>query len=187
MKNIICENQELGMLILGHDMVGDNLYAKNCKAGFYFAGVANSRFTKIKTDDTDVPVYIYTHILNFTIEIEQSTKFYLVDDLAWYADKLHVESSDASYNLSMSYLSELGIQGYAIQFNDTDTYRVSLSISSGLPPAFTTANFTVISVPPYTQQDGSNNIPGYTFFWFWSVIIIGLLVFIESSRRVSRR
>ncbi|TKJ22358.1 MAG: hypothetical protein CEE43_07345 [Promethearchaeota archaeon Loki_b32] len=183
LNNIICENQKLGMYIHGYDMIGDNLYAKNCKAGFYFIGIKNSKFTKVMTDNTDIPIYAITAINNFTIEIEQSTKFYLVDPLAWYGDKLHVESSDAAYNISMSYISELGIQGYTTQFNDTETYQISLIV----PPYTITANFTVISVPRYTRPDTSKTIPGYHFFWFWSVIIMGLLIFIESYRRSYRR
>ena len=183
LNNIICENQKLGMYIYGHDVIGDNLYAKNCKAGFYFTHVINSKFTRVMTDNTDIPIYARTAINNLTIEIEQSTKFYLVDHLAWYDDKLHVESSDTSYNISMSYISELGIQGYVTQFNDTDIYRVSLTI----PPFMTRANFTVISVPRYTRPEASNIIPGYHFFWLWSVMIIGLLIYIESYRRFYRK
>lgn len=183
LKNIICENQELGMYIYGFDMIGDNLYAKNCKAGFYFAGVRNSKFTRVMTDNTDIPIYARTPINNLSIEIEQSTKFYLVDKYAWYGDKLHVESTDTSYNIYMSYISELGIQGYATQFGDIGTFRVSLTILAFM----TTANFTVISVPRYTRPDGSKIIPGYPLFWLWSLMIIGLLVYIESFRRFHRR
>ena len=182
LNDIICENQKLGMYIYGRDIIGDNLYAKNCQAGFYFEFVRDSTFTRVMTDNTDIPIYAISPI-NITIEIEQSTKFHLVDKFAWYGDKLHVESSDTSYNISMSYISKLGIQGYAAQFIDIETYRVSLT----LPPDMTTANFTVISVPRYTRPDASKIIPGYPFFWLWSVIIIGLLIFIESYRRFYRR
>lgn len=183
LNNIVCENQKLGMYIYGHDVIGDNLYAKNCEAGFYFVSIRNSKFTRVMTDNTDIPIYAITPINNFTIEIEQSTKFYLVDFIAINWDKLLVETSETSYNISMSYISELGIQGYATQFNDTDIYRVSLTI----PPFMTTANFTVISVPRYTRPEVSNIIPGYPFFWLWSVIIIGFLIFIESYRKFYRR
>ena len=37
LNNIICENQNLGFYIFGRDVVGDNLYAKDCKAGFYLS------------------------------------------------------------------------------------------------------------------------------------------------------
>lgn len=183
LNNIICENQQLGMYIHGHDMIGDNLYAKNCSAGFYFVGIRNSKFTRIMTDNTDIPIYAITRINDFTIEIEQSTKLYLVDPSAWYEDKLHVESSDTPYNISMSFISELGIQGYITQFNAIDTYQVSLTVQ----PFMTTANFTVISVPRYTRPDASKIIPGYPFFWLWSVIMIGVLIYIESYRRFHRR
>jgi len=183
LNNIICENQKLGMYLHGRDMIGDNLYAKNCEAGFYFFHGSKSYFTRIMTDNSDIPIYAVNLNYICAIEIEQSTKFYLVDVIAGYGDKLLIESSDASYNISMSYISELGFKGYAIQFNDTKTYRVSLIV----PINMTTSNFTVISVPRYTRPDASQIIPGYPLFWFWSVIIIGLLAFIESNRKSYRR
>lgn len=183
LNNIICENQKLGFYIHGRDIFGHNLYAKNCEAGFYFVDIKNSKFTKIMTDNTDIPIYAITTINNLIIEIEQSTKFYLVDPLAWYGDKLHVVSSATSYNVSMSYIPELGVDGYITQFNDIDTYQATLIV----PRYINTANFTVISVPRYSRPDTSNIIPGYHFFWFWSVIIIGLLVLINSRRRLYRK
>lgn len=183
LNNIICENQKLGMYIYGFNIIGDDLYAKNCDAGFYFMFVRNSTFTRILTDNTDIPIYAITPINNLTIEIEQSTKFYLVDKYAWYGDKLLVETSDTSHNISMSYISELGIHGYATQFNDIETYRVNLTV----PPHMTTANFTVISVPRYTRPGASKFIPGYPFFWLWCVMIIGLLIYIKSFQRFHRR
>ncbi|MFX0037350.1 MAG: right-handed parallel beta-helix repeat-containing protein [Candidatus Hermodarchaeota archaeon] len=183
LNNIICENQELGLYFYGRNIIANNLYAKNCKAGFYFNDIKNSKFTKIMTDNTDIPIYAITTINNLTIEIEQSTRLYLIDPYAWYGDKVHVESSDSSFNISMSYITELGVQGYCIQFNDIETYQVSLTV----PLDMITANFTVISVPRYTRPDGTIAIPGYHFFWVWSVIIIGFLVLIESYRRFYRK
>jgi len=183
LNNIICENQKLGFYIYGRDMIGENLYAKNCEAGFYFANIRNSKFTKIMTDNTDIPIYAISTINDFTIEIEQYTKFYLVDPFAMYLDKLYVETSGSSFNISMSYISELGFQGYVCQFNDTETYRVSLTV----PPDMITANFTVISVPRYARIDTSDIIPGYPLFWIWSVLIISVLICTESYRRVHRR
>ncbi|NVM36910.1 MAG: hypothetical protein HWN81_15035 [Candidatus Lokiarchaeota archaeon] len=183
MNNIICENQKLSFYIHGRDIIGENLYAKNCEAGFYFVNIRNSKLTKIMTDNTDIPIYAISTINNFTVEIEQSTKFYLVDYFATYLDKLYVETSGSSYNISMSYISELGIQGYVSQFNDTGTYRFSLTV----PPDMITANFTVISVPRYARTDVSDIIPGYPLFWVWSVLMIGVLICIESYRKVHRR
>ncbi|UCD01044.1 MAG: hypothetical protein JSV23_09185, partial [Promethearchaeota archaeon] len=179
LNNIICENQKLGMYIYGRDIVGDNLYAKNCEAGFYFVGIKNGKMTKIMTDNTDIPIYAITPINNFTIEIEESTKFYLVDPLAWYGDKLRIESSYTSYNVSMSYISELGTQGYITQFNDIGTYQASLII----PPNTVTANFTFISVRRYARPITFIDIRGFPFFWFWSIIMIGLVILIEYCRR----
>ncbi len=183
LNNIICENQKLAFYIYGYDMIGENLYAKNCKAGFYFANIRNSKFTKIMTDSTEIPIYGLTGINEFTIELEQSTKFYLVDHFATYSDKLYVETSGSSYNISMSYISKLGTQGYVSQYNDTGTYRVSIII----PPDMITANFTVISVPRYARTDASDIIPGYPLFWVWSVLLISVLICSESYRRVQRR
>ena len=182
LNNIICENQNLGFYILGGDVVGDNLYAKNCKAGFFFDRTKKSEFTQVMIDNADVPIYGTAAIYEFVIEIEQSTKFYLVDFLAMYKDKLHVQSSTISYNISMSNISELGLDGYAIQFNDVSPYQVSLYI----PPEIR-ANFTVISVPRYTRPDDSNIIPGYPLFWFWSLMMLGVLISIESYRRMHRK
>ncbi|MHA1625284.1 MAG: hypothetical protein ACTSXN_09520 [Promethearchaeota archaeon] len=182
MNNIICENQNLGFFITGGDVIGDNLYAKNCKAGFYFDHVVKSEFTQVMTDNTEVPIYGTTSFNEFTIEIEQSTKFYLFDRFAMYKDKLNVESSATSYNISMSNILELGIDGYVAQFNDIISYQVSLYI----PPEIR-ADFTVISVPRYTRPDESNIIPGYPLFWFWSLIMLGVLISIESYRRIHRR
>ena len=179
LNNIICENQKLGMYIYGGDMIGDNLYAKNCEAGFFFGNIHNSKFTRVMTDNTDIPIYAITTLNEWTIEIEQFTKFYLVDRFAFYGDELHVESSTASYNVSMSHISELDSQGYATQFNNIGTYQVSLIV----PPAMITANFTVISVPRYSRPDATELVPGYPFFWFWCAIIIGLLICIESYRK----
>lgn len=182
LSNIICENQKLGFFIHRSDIIGDNLYAKNCDAGFYFSQTRNCSFTKIMTDNTNVPNYgLRMH--NCIIEIEQSTKFYLVEVFAKYGDKLNIESSDTVYNISMSYLSELGFPGYAFQFDNIKTYQVSLYV----PVIMATFNFTVISVPRYARPDGSKTIPGYPFFLLWSVIIIGILIYIEFYRRVYRK
>ncbi|MFX0136457.1 MAG: right-handed parallel beta-helix repeat-containing protein [Candidatus Hodarchaeota archaeon] len=188
LNNIICENQKLGFYIYGRDIIGHNLYAKNCDAGFYFVDSRNSKFTKVMTDNTDIPIYAMELINDFTIEVEQSTKFYLVDYFAWYDDKLQVESSSISYNVSRSYISELGFEGYVTQFDDINIYQVSLFTSPPIPfPPEMIANFTVISVPRYTRPSTSNIIPGYHFFWFWSVIVIGFLILIESYRRLCRK
>ncbi|MFX1350320.1 MAG: hypothetical protein ACFE92_16745 [Promethearchaeota archaeon] len=183
LNNIICENQKLGFYIHGYDMIGENLYAKNCDAGFYFVDIKNCNLTKIMTDNTDIPIYAITATLNCNIETEQYTKFYLVDPYAWYGDKLYVETAGSSYNITMSYISELGVQGYACQFNDTGIYRVSLTVLTYT----VTANFTVISVPRYPRPVVSGIIPSYPLFWVWTGLMIGVIVCIESYRRGRRR
>ncbi|UCC21349.1 MAG: right-handed parallel beta-helix repeat-containing protein [Promethearchaeota archaeon] len=177
LKNIICENQELALYIQGENIIGENLYAKNCKAGFSLNGIKNSKFTKVMTDNTDVPIYATTTSNNFTIEIEQSTKFYLYDWFAWYGDVLEVEPGN---DISMSYINELGVPGYEIQFNNFGTYQLNLTLPL---PYLSRANITIISVPRYVRPDIFTEIRNFPFFWYWSIIIIGLLVLIEYCRR----
>jgi hypothetical protein len=181
LSNIICENQKLGFYIYGRDIIGENLYAKDCEAGFYFVNTRNSNFTKIMTDNTDIPIYAISPNM-CTIEIEQYTKFYLVDYMAGDLEKLHVETSGLSYNISISYISELGFRGYVCQFNDTRTYQLSLFI----PPATILAN-TVISVPRYSRSEISDIIPGYSIIWVLSVLMISVLICIRSLRRLHQR
>ena len=183
LNNIVCENQKLGFYIFGNEVIGDKLYAKNCDAGFFFDNIKNSEFTRVMTDNTEIPIYGLTIINGFMIELEQSTKFYLVDNFAMAGDKLNVETLGLSYNISMSYISELALHGYSIQFNETKSYQLSLTI----PSFMTTANFTIISVPRYSRLDESKAIFGYPFLWVWSMIILGLLISIRFYRRVYRK
>ncbi|MFX1479904.1 MAG: right-handed parallel beta-helix repeat-containing protein [Promethearchaeota archaeon] len=180
LSNIVVENQKLGMYIIGRNIIGDNLNIKNCSAGFYFDHIYHSKFTNIMIDNTDIPLYIKTPINNVTIQIKQFTKFYLVDYMALYGDKLHVESLDTSYNVSMSYIPELGMRGYATQFNDTNIYQLSLIWSYEVR-----ANFTIISGSPYTKHEG--NIPAYHLFWLWSIIAISFLVLVKFYRKLNQK
>ncbi len=179
LNNIICENQNLGIYIRGHDVIGHNLYAKNCKAGFYFGDLRDSDFTKIMIDNSDIPIY-GKRIQRCTFEIEQSTKFYFVELFALYGEKLNVTSSDTDYKISMTYIPELGNPGYVLQFDVRNTYSVSLYpvMLGGI------LNFTVISVPRYTRPGVSSAIPGYPLFWFWSALMIGILISIKSYRKM---
>ncbi|MBA7569392.1 hypothetical protein ES708_11131 [subsurface metagenome] len=177
LNNIICENQKLGMYFSGGKIFGDNLYVKNCEAGFYFESIEDSEFTRVMIDNTEVPIYMTSPTKNFTIEIEKSTKIYLVDWNAWYGDKLHIEPGD---DVSMSYITELGMLGYNIPFNNFGTYQLNLTIPA---PSFSQTLFTVISVPRYPRPDISNTIRDYPYFLIWSVIIIGLLLSLEFGRR----
>jgi len=177
LNNIICENQKLGFLITGQNVVGDNLYTKNCEAGFYFIEIKNSKFTKVMTDNTDIPIYATTIISNFTIEIEQNTKIYLVDWFAWYGDTLNIVPGN---DVSTSYITELGMQGYAIQFNNFGTYQLNLTLPA---PYYTRAYFTVISVPRNIRPDVWAPIRDVPFIWYWSIIVLVLLILIEFCRR----
>jgi len=184
LNNIIVENQKLGMYISGRNMFGDNLYAKNCEAGFYFNYIEDSEFTRVMTDNTKVPIYMTSPTDNFTIEIEKSTKFYLADYNAWYGDILQITPGD---DVSTSYITELGMPGFDIQNNNYGTYRYNLTLIRPAPHDIFTyssrANFTVISVPRYPRPDISMTIRDYPYFLIWSVVIIGLLLFLEFSRR----
>ncbi|MFX1481268.1 MAG: right-handed parallel beta-helix repeat-containing protein [Promethearchaeota archaeon] len=188
LNNIICENQNLGFYLYGREIIANNLYAKNCKAGFYFCGSRVSEFSKIMTDDTDLPIYGMDLRNDITIEIEKSTEFYLADYLAWHDDMLQVESSSTSYNVSRSFITELGYDGYITQFDDVGTYKVSLFTSPPLPysPEMV-ANFTVISVPRYPRPDTSEPIPSYPLIWLGFMIVLGFLLRIKSFRRVNRK
>ncbi len=184
LNNIICENQKLGMFIRSRNMFGDNLYAKNCEAGFYFVGgIKDSKFTRIMTDNTDVPIYITTGTDNFTIEIERTTQFYLLDWNAWYGDILDISPGN---DIPISYITELGMQGFHVQFNNFGTYHLNLTLVRPSRDGFTyesRANLTVISVPRYPRPDISTTIREYPYFLIWSVIIIGLLLSLEFGRR----
>lgn len=182
LKNIICENQNLGIYIRGLDVIGHNLYVNNCEAGFYFADLRDCNFTKIMIDNSDIPIY-GLGIKRCTFEIEQSTKFYFVEPFALYGEKLNVKSSDTDYNISMTYIPELGNPGYILQFDVINTYYVSI-----YPKHLGgTLYFTVISVPRYTRPGVTSAIPGYPLLWFWSVLMIGILISIKSYRKVQNK
>ncbi|MFX1279340.1 MAG: hypothetical protein ACFFA3_07975 [Promethearchaeota archaeon] len=181
LKNIICENQNLGMYIKGLDVIGHNLYVENCEAGFYFADLRDSTFTKIMIDNSDIPIY-GLGIQDSTFEIEQSTKLYFVEPFALYTEEFNVKSSDTEYNISMTYIPELGNPGYVFQFNDTKSYHASLY------PAHLGGRlyFTVISVPRYTRPGVTSVILGYPLFWLLSIMIIGILIRIGLYRKGNR-
>lgn len=137
-RNIIVENQKLGMYFTGGNFIGDNLYTKNCEAGFFFNHIAHCEFTRLKTNNTEVPIYMLPDIVDCSFEIEKSTKFYLIEGFASYQDKLQIEPGD---DVSLSYITELGWLGYAIQINELGTFALNLTIPSSHN------SFTVISIP----------------------------------------
>jgi hypothetical protein len=176
LNNIICENQKLGIYIQGHHVVGDNLYTKNCEAGFYFVDLRDSNFTKIMIDNSNIPIY-GLRIQRSILEVEQSTKFYFIEPFALYSEELNVKS------ISLSYLPEFGDKGYILQFNDTKIYHVSLysSMLGG------TLNFTVISVPRYSRPGVTSAIPGYPLFWLWSMLMIVVLISCQLYRKAHQK
>jgi len=183
LNNIVCENQKLGMYIYGKNVIGNNLYVKNSDAGFYFVGIRNSTITKVMTDNIDVPIYALSPIENFAIEIEHSTDFYLIDSEASYRDILDIKPGD---DVSMSNITELGIQGYQVQFDYLGTYHLNLTLYLDLPFPATPknkANFTIVSVPRYVRPDIYADLRTYPLFLYWSLIITGIVVLIEFSRR----
>jgi len=173
-KNIICENQKLGIYFAGGNILGDNLYAKNCEAGFYFLDIRKCEFTRVMTDNTEVPIYMTSRINDCTFEIENSTKFYLVDFRAWYGDTLQIEPGDG---ITMSYLTELGMPGYAVQFNELGTYKLNLTTLS-----LSQSLFTVKSVPRITRPGNGVSPggldPGVVMFIAGSSIIGGIAVIV---------
>jgi len=164
LKNIVCENQKIGFFFLHTEITADNLYAKNCDAGFYLSEIYDSTLTQLLTDNTDIPIYSYTPIHDSTIEIEKSTRFYIIDNLI-ICDELHVNSSVSSFSVFESFLTEFDNKGFLIQLNDTQTYQ----ITDTLPTIW--VNFTIVIF----QESQPSAIPGFPLFWFYMAIISGIL------------
>lgn len=181
LNNIICENQKLGMYLYGKNILGDNLYVKNSDAGFYFSCWENCNFTKIMTDNTDVPIYALSPIEDFIIEVEYNTCFYLLDEMALISDILEVTHGD---DILMSNITELGMAGYEVQFNRLGTYHLNLTLYLNLPYPITPeprSYFTIISVPRNIRPDILNTVKEFPFFWFWSIALLGLIILIGFS------
>jgi len=164
LKNIVCENQKIGFFFLSTEITADNLYVKNCDAGFYLSDIYDSILTQLLTDTTDIPIYSYTPILDSTIEIEKSTRFYIIDNYI-SCDELHVNSSVSSFSVFKSVLPEFDNEGFLIQLNDTQTYQVIDTI----PEIW--VNFTIV----ISERSEPSAIPGFPLFWFYLAIILGIL------------
>ncbi len=164
LQNIVCENQKIGFSILYTEIKADNLYAKDCDTGFYLSEIYGSTLTQLLTDNTDIPIYSYTPIRDSTIEIEKSTRFYIIDNHIG-CDELHVNSSISSFSVFKSFLTEFDNKGFLIQLNDTQTYQ----IADILPEIW--VNFTIVIF----QRSEPSVIPGFPLFWFFTAILVGIL------------
>ncbi|UCC20641.1 MAG: hypothetical protein JSV62_04955, partial [Promethearchaeota archaeon] len=79
LQNIVCENQKIGFFINTRHITTNNLHAKNCDVGYFLAWIDHSVLTRLLTDNTDIPFCARTDLLNTTVEIEKSTRFFILD------------------------------------------------------------------------------------------------------------
>lgn len=169
LQNIVCENQKIGFFILHTKIQADNLNAKNCDVGFYLSEIASglyySTMTRLFTNNTYIPIFAISPIDNFTIEIEKSTRFYLVDLFGY--DSLQLNSSVSSFILSPSFIPALDVEGFLIQINDTYTYRVT-----DPHPEIIDIDFTIVIF----QEAQPSAIPGFPLVWFHSAILLGIII-----------
>jgi hypothetical protein len=176
LEDIVCENQKIGFSILSSfALKADNLYAKDCDTGFYLSEIEGSTLTQLFTNNTDIPIYSYTPIRDSTIEIEKSTRFYIIDNYI-SCDELHVNSSVSSFSVFKSFLPEFDNNGFLIQLNDTQTYQVI----DTLPEIW--VNFTIIIY----QEPQPSVIPGFPIFWFYMAFFWGIISLIASFRMKKR-
>lgn len=163
LENIICENQKIGFFIHRFEIKADNLYAKNCDTGFYLSEIYDCTLTKLLTNNTDIPIYLYTPIRDSTIELEKSIRCYIIDNYI-ICDELHVNSSVSSFSVFKSFLTEFDNDGFLIQLNDTQTYQVV----DTLPEMW--VNFTIVIF----ERSEPSVIPGFPLFWFFTAILVGI-------------
>ncbi len=168
LQNIVCENQKIGFFILKTEINADNLYAKNCVVGFFLSEISKalyySTITRLFTNNTDIPIYAISPIGNFTIEIERSTRFYLVDFYGY--DSLQLNSSVSSFILYPTFIPALDVEGFVIQINDTYTYRIT-----DPHPEIIDIDFTIVIF----QDSQPSAIPGFPLFWFYMAVLLGML------------
>lgn len=165
LEDIVCENQKIGFSILHTEIKADNLYAKDCDTGFYLSEIYGSTLTKLLTENTDIPIYSYPPMLDCTIEIEKSTRFYIIDNYIG-CDELQINSSISSFSVLKSFLPEFDNNGFLIEINDTQTYQ----IADTLPDIW--INFTIVIF----QEAQPSAIPGFPLVWFHSAILLGIII-----------
>ncbi|MFW9880963.1 MAG: hypothetical protein ACFFG0_48495 [Candidatus Thorarchaeota archaeon] len=179
LQNIICENQKIGFFFQTSYMTADNLYAKNCDAGFCLIDFVRSNVTRLLTDNIDLPIYVYRAILDTTIGIEKSTPFCIID--YFNVGEIQINSSISSINVHQVNLSEFDRLGFIFQINDTDTYYVN-----DLDPIHEHINFIIIAFDRYQTLP----IPGFPLFLLLIAILTGVLylkfVFRFKKRRLKK-
>ncbi len=168
LQNIVCENQKIGFFIVANYATADDLYAENCDAGFYLYRIEYSTFSRLSTDNTDIPVYTLSPIYNCTIGIEKSTRFYIIDYYFGY-DTLQLNSSVSSFTVSLSFIPALDIECFLIQINDTQTYHVTDS-----DPGVLAIDFIIVSF----QRSQPWTIPWFLSFWLVLTPLLGVVFLI---------
>ncbi len=167
LQNIVCENQKIGFFIVANYVTADDLYAENCDAGFYLYRIEYSTFSRLSTDNTDIPVYTLSPIYNCTIGIEKSTRFYIIDIFGY--DTLQLNSSVSSFTLSLSFIPALDIECFLIQLNDTQTYHVT-----DTDPGVLAIDFIIVSF----QRSQPWTIPWFLSFWLVLTPLLGVVFLI---------
>jgi len=175
LQNIIIENQKIGYYIYSYYMIANNLNAKNCDAGFYFGQITHSILNRLLIENTNIPIYSNTPLLNTTFEIERTMKFYIIDILGY--NELHINSSAPSFTLARLNMSEFDIEGFIIQLNDTDVYHIT-----DPNPGLMDIDFIIIIFDRYS----SLAIPGFPLVWFYTAILLGV-IFLKFSFRYKKR
>jgi len=172
LQNIVCENQKIGFLFIFSKITADNLHTKNCDAGFFLIQIRDSTFTRLFMDNNDIPIYTLMPIINCTIEIEKSTRFYIIDFFAF--DELQLNSSVSSFNVNRSFISAFDLEGFIIQINDTQTYHIT-----DTDPGIQGVDFTIVIFEPPQPLI----IPSFPLFWFYLALVLGILYLNASYRR----
>lgn len=176
LNDITVLNQNIGLYIYGANITTDKLYTKDCALGFCLLLIADSHFTKTMTDNTDMPICIYSPLRSSTLEIERSTRFYIVDTPIY--DKLQFVSPRSSFNISRSFISDLDIECFSIKIDNTYTYNVTDSDLSNR------VNFILVSTKRYPRPLA---IPGFLSFWFYitsSLGILSLIFLLQLKKRI---
>ncbi|MFW9873795.1 MAG: hypothetical protein ACFFG0_11875 [Candidatus Thorarchaeota archaeon] len=175
LQNILCENQQIGFLIYANNMTADNLQARNCIAGFCFLRLRNSLLTQLSIENTDIPVYAY-ELMNCSIEIENSTRIYLIGIPLVGISEIQINSSSSSIMVPRSNITEFDIEGFIIQLDEIDTYHIT-----GFDEIIhaMTIDFIIVIFKP---SKASKVIPGYPLIWVYTAILLGISFFVFSMR-----
>ncbi|MFX1418138.1 MAG: right-handed parallel beta-helix repeat-containing protein [Promethearchaeota archaeon] len=176
LQNIVCENQKIGFFINSPHITANNLHAKSCDAGFFLRRIGDSTLTRLLTDDTNIPYYVFTLNLNATIGIEKSTRFIILDQ--WHLGEIQINSSVSSFNVLQSNISEFEFEGFEFQLNNTDIYYVN-----DLDPIHEYLNLIIIVFDRYQ----TSVIPGFPLFWLFTAMLLGILFVKFSFRRKKRK